>query len=85
MEAQNFVQKHLAEETERRARWKVLISTDARRTVRVLTAAGCSPETIDGDTWWDIPSILSCLQDPSKSPQSAVWRRLVKAGLFTAL
>ncbi|OJT10521.1 hypothetical protein TRAPUB_12959 [Trametes pubescens] len=79
------MQKLLAEETERRTRWKVLISTDPRRTVRVLTAAGWAPETIDGDTSWDVPSILRCLETPSKNPQSAVWRRLVKAGLFTAL
>lgn len=79
------IAKILAEQEERKARWKHEVEVDPRRTVRVLTSTAWAQETIDGDTPWDVPCILAALQEPSRNSQSASWKRLVKAGLFAAL
>ncbi len=79
------VERILAQEPERTARWQTLVKTDARRTVRALTIVGFDNETIDGDTMWDMPHIIMHLKNEAQNPKSEVWTRLVNAGVCDAL
>ncbi|EIW61881.1 uncharacterized protein TRAVEDRAFT_63442, partial [Trametes versicolor FP-101664 SS1] len=79
--AQNF----LSGRAERSVKWKSLVKSDPRRTVRALTLTGFSAESIDGDTPWDALPILQELEDVSKNAKGDVWKRLVNAGLIAAL
>ena len=79
------VQRILAQEPERAARWQTLVKTDPKRTVRALTIVGFDKETVDGDTMWDMPHILMHLRGEAQNPRSEVWRGLVNSGVYDAL
>ncbi len=75
----------MAQHEDRAARWKILVRTDPRRAVRALKIRGFTGESVEGDTLWDGPHIIGHLKTESAQPQSAVWRRLVEAGIFDAM
>ena len=79
------VQRILAQDPERAARWQTLVKTDPKRTVRALTIVGFDKETVDGDTMWDMPHILVHLKSEAQNPRSEVWKRLVNCGVYDAL
>lgn len=79
--AQNF----LSGRAERAVKWKSLVKSDPRRTVRALKLTGFTAESIDGDTPWDAVPILEELGDVAKNAKGEVWERLVNAGLIDAL
>ncbi|KAI0370195.1 hypothetical protein BV20DRAFT_1019186 [Pilatotrama ljubarskyi] len=79
--AEDFVSGHAGRST----RWKGLLNSDPRRAVRALQLTGFSAESVEGDTAWDATYIVEALQDVSRSSQGDVWRRLVQAGVVSAL
>lgn len=79
------IQDYLNGRAERSVRWKSLVKSDPRRTVRALTLTGFSAESIDGDTPWDTQHILQELEGISRNAKGEVWKRLVNAGLIGAL
>lgn len=66
-------------------KWADLMEKDPRRVVRALGITTPRGETIEGDTFGDLPHIYDKLRRLSTQSKSKVWRGLVDAGIVTAL
>lgn len=66
-------------------KWADLIKNDPRRVCRVLLLYSPRGETVEGDTYDDIPILFQELKTVSHDSTSKSWKGLVDAGVITAL
>ncbi|KAI0663118.1 hypothetical protein C8Q70DRAFT_1050807 [Cubamyces menziesii] len=66
-------------------KWADLIKSDPLRVCRVLTLPSPKGETVEGDTFDDIPLIFDNLLSVAKESTEKTWKGLVEAGIVTSL
>ena len=66
-------------------KWADLIKSDPLRVCRVLTLTSPKGETVEGDTFDDIPLIFDNLLSVAKESTEKTWKGLVEAGIVTSL
>lgn len=76
---------------EKTDQWRRIVRTDPARVVRVLSAAGEEPTTVDGDSWIDgFPATLMVMEaaradDRVGSKATREWDGLVEVGIAEVL
>ncbi|KAI0332506.1 hypothetical protein GY45DRAFT_1360266 [Cubamyces sp. BRFM 1775] len=66
-------------------KWSKLIKNDPRRVCRALSLTSPTGETVEGDTFDDIPLIFDNLLPVARVSTEKTWKGLVEAGIVTAL